>query len=218
MTDHARIADDLAYVRGVAEQGRRAPLLAGPHFLIWGGLGVVALVTHWAALTKALAFLAPERIGLIWIAFAALGTAGSVLAARRAGARPGARSIGNRVSGAVWTSMAFVVLTFALATGLAAYAEPARDVAYVIARFDTILAVAFGGYGVAFYTTGRIADVRWMSYAAAASVLAMATCLFLLGRPALYLFAAAFVLAVVVVPGFLLARGEPAALTDAVDG
>lgn len=212
------IAADLAYVRDVAEQGRSAPLLSGPYFLIWGGLAVVALLVHWAALQGMIAALTQDRIGFIWMVYGITGTVFSALAGRATGRKPGARSIANRVSANVWMANSAMIFTYAIAmtasVAVAGAAGTPLDHTTLALRFDTILPLSFGGYAVAFYVTGQMGDVRWMSWASRASLLATAMCVFLLGQPALYLFAAVFVTLVVVIPGALLLRQEPAALTD----
>jgi len=211
------IAADLAYVRDVAEQGRSAPLLSGPFFLIWGGLTVVALLIHWAALQGLIAALTQDRIGFIWMAYGIVGAVFSAFARRNTGRKPGARSIANRVSANVWMATAAMIFTYAIAMAASVAVAGAADTldrSTLALRFDTILPLSFGGYAVAFYVTGQMGDVRWMSWASGASLLATAVCVFLLGQPALYLFAAVFVTLVVVIPGALLARQEPAPLAD----
>jgi len=211
------LAADIAYVRDVAEQGRSAPLLSGPFFLIWGGLAVVALLTHWATLQGMIAVLNESRIGFIWMAYGIIGSVFSAFAGRATGRKPGARSIANRVSANVWMAVSAVIFTYAIAMAVSvgvAGATDTLDRSTLALRFDTILPLSFGGYAVAFYVTGQMAEVRWMSWAARASLLAVAVCVFLLGQPILYLFAAAFVALVAVIPGALLLRDEPKPLTD----
>lgn len=211
------IAADLAYVRDVAEQGRSAPLLSGPFFLIWGGLAVVALLVHWATLQGMIAALTQDRIGLIWMSYGIIGSVFSAFAGRATRRKPGARSIANRVSANVWMANAAMIFTYAIAMAASVAVAGAADTldrSTLALRFDTILPLSFGGYAVAFYVTGQMGDVRWMSWASGASLLATAVCVFLLGQPALYLFAAVFVTLVVVIPGALLARQQPAALPD----
>lgn len=202
---------DLDYVRTLAREGRQAPLLSGRFFVIWGGLGIAALLVHWAALTGRLPGLADGRIALIWVGYGLVGALLSALAGRAVAAKPGASSIGNRASGAVWSASTAIIFGFAAGAVLRnlAASELGWPVAPLLELFDVILVVAFACYAISFWVTAAIGQVGWMQLASAASFLAMLASLVLVGQPILYLFAAGFLVVVAIGPGVALMLAEP---------
>lgn len=201
-------AADLAYVRAVAEAGRAAPLLSGRFFVTWGVLTIAATLAHWALLTGRLP--APSIAFLwLWVGYGAIGAVANVVLGRSLAGKPGLASPGNRVEGAAWTAVGLAIAAYAgalIVRGLITQGDMPP------ALWDSILAVAFAGYGVAFAVTAAIAGVGWMRLAAGASFLGAGACGFLAGSPALYLVAAVFVAVVVLGPGLMLLRAEPARL------
>ena len=77
--------------------------------------------------------------------------------------------------------------------------------------FDTIPLVAFAGYGLAFHVSAQLGGARWMHGTAIVAWLASGVGLSLTGTPDLYLFCAATVAVLAIIPGVVLLRGEPAA-------
>ena len=77
--------------------------------------------------------------------------------------------------------------------------------------FDTIPLVAFAGYGMSFNVSAQLGGARWVQGMAVLAWLFSGAGLLLVGTPGLYLFAAAAVGILAILPGLVLLRGEPAA-------
>jgi hypothetical protein len=201
---------DLSYLRSLAEKGAKAPLLGGRYLTFWGALIVAAYLGHYAVVSERTPFGA-EALGVIWVAFGIIGVLGMIVLKRTTKAKPGAASFGNLVEREVWTMVGVAVPVYVLGA-LAAIATGAAD--YLI--MDTIMAVALLLYGVAFAVTGRAAEIGWFRLVSVCALVLAGVSLALLGRPELYLFGAAAVSLVGLVPGLILLWGEPAASLEEV--
>ena len=200
---------DLAYLRSVAESGQQAPSLAGRFFIWWGGLAAPALLAHWAIITG-LAGIDPSLVGFVWMAYGIVGTIGSVLLRRALRNKPGTGAINNRGEGAVWNGVMGLIAAYAIGAVVALMAGRGD-----LILFDTIPLVAFGGYGVSFWVSSSLGGPRWMQPMAILAWLASGAGMYLVGTPGLYLYSAAAVAVLALVPGLVLLRGEPAAEAEA---
>jgi len=201
-------ADDLAYVRAMAEAGRKAPLLSGRIYVFWGSLIPVAYLAHWAVLSGRFG-LPAVSMAFIWGGFGICAAIGMPLLIRSLGNKPGRGSMGNRIDNLVWTMVGASIFSFVLGTLLATMVMDQPPWIW-----DFVVALSFAGYGVALYTTGVVSGSTWLrlpSFAAVASTAVVPT---LAGKPELYLFAAAMVMAVVLVPGIRLMLNEPKDLAE----
>ncbi|WP_300545878.1 hypothetical protein [Maricaulis sp.] len=196
---------DLAYLRSVAESGERAAPLGGRFFLWWGGLASIALLAHWFVISGHAGIL-PAYVGFVWMVYGVVGLAGSFVLARTLTGKPGRGAVNNRGESAVWQGMVWLVAAYAIGAVVAMFLGRGHAL-----LFDTIPLVAFGGYGVSYWVTARLGGPRWMTALAIVSWLASGIGLSLVGTAELYLFAAAMVSVLAVVPGIVLLRGEPAA-------
>lgn len=197
--------DDLAYLRSVAEAGEHAPSLAGRYFLWWGGLAAPALLAHWSIITG-LAGIPPHLVGFVWMAYGIIGMTGTFVLHRTLRNKPGAGAVNNRGEAAVWNGVMWLIGAYAVGAVIALIAGRGD-----LLLFDTIPLVAFGGYGVSFWVSSSLGGPRWMRPMAIVAWLACGAGMCLVGTPALYLYSAAAVAVLALVPGLVLVRGEPAA-------
>jgi hypothetical protein len=195
-------ADDLAYVRRLAERGAHAPFLGGRFMAWWGLLVMLAWTAQHFALRGALG-----QSGLvfawIWLGFGIAGPLGQFALARSMPAKPGEGSAGNRAARSVWTAAAFAILSVALGANFAAVKGAGWGV------MDWLVAVSFSVYACALVVTGALGANRTL-LAAGAGAIAMAglfTALIL--HPDRYLLAALGAALTVLLPGLLLLRAEP---------
>jgi hypothetical protein len=196
---------DLAYLRDIAESGQRAPMLGGRFFLSWGGLAAVALTLQWAILSDTLP-VAHSVIGLIWLSYGVIGGMISMILSRGLRGKPGSGAVSNQGEKAAWTGTTGLIFSWAIGV----IAANATGYGHVI-LFDTIPLVAFAGYGIAFWVSHAMGGPGWLKPMAALSWLAAAGGLFLTGTAELYLFCAACVIVLAVLPGLILVKQEPAA-------
>ena len=196
---------DLAFLRDVASSGQHAPSLSGRHFLWWGGLATPALLGHWAIISG-LAGIPVSFVGFVWMAYGIIGLIGSGLLAKSLHGKPGTGAVNNRAEAAAWRGVTWTVTAYALGAVLAMALGRGDPI-----LFDTIPLVAFGAYGLSFSVTAQLGGARWMHAMAILSWLASGIGLKLVGTPGLYLFAAAAVGLLAIIPGVVLLRQEPAA-------
>lgn len=196
----ADLEDNLAYVREVAEAGRKAPYIGGIDLTVFGGLTAAAFASHWAIGAMG---APPVLYPILWMGYGALmGLAGGYTT-KRAKRLPGAGAIGNRVDGVVWNGVLFAIL--AMVVGILGRAYLSGDPKIV----NWMLASSFCLYGVALYTTGRMADQKLLTAAAFLSFVSAAVTALLVDHRHVYLVGAALVGLVMVLPGLVLLAREP---------
>ena len=197
------IRDDLAYMRALADEGRRTPLLGGSILVAAGLIYGTAALAHWAVLADVLD-VGPMMLNAIWgVAVVAFLIALFVLKARLGG-KPGAWAMANKVSGAAWGGMGGA----SFAIGLSLFAAVYRTGDWIfMALFPPVI---FALYGAAWIVGSALSDTRWMRWVAIASFAAAVASGLLIGTAEQYLvYAAAFIL-LSVLPGIALMRQEPA--------
>ena len=197
-------AEDIAYVRRVAESGAHAPFLGGRFMAWWGLLVAVAYAAQHLALRGA---IGDGRLifAEIWLGFVAAGLLGQFALARTMPAKPGAGSAGNRAARSVWTAAAFAIGAVVLGAVTAAI----NGAGWAI--LDWTVPVAFSVYACALVVTGALSANRIL-LAGGAGAIAMAgiyTALIL--APERYLIASLGAALTVLLPGLLLVRAEPRA-------
>ncbi len=201
------LADDLAFVRTLAEEGAHAPLVGGRFYVIWGGLmSAASLVVYLNAIGVtqfgAAGYMAP------WFVALAIGWGLSFFISRGVKAKPGAATLGNKTSGSVWfavgvfMTMFFGALLFAhdnyVGAGVPAYF-----------LFSLLFPIGFGLYGVAFMATAVAARVSWLRYFALASWGFSALSVFFLATANQFLIGALGLVVCTLAPGIILMRNEP---------
>ena len=202
--------DDAAYIRGVSEAARGAPLLGGRFLVFWGLLVGAAWTGQWAVLSGAFG-LPAWSLGVLWGAFGVIAGVGMTLLVRGVARKPGRGAVGNRVEASVWTGAGLGLFSYAGAVIVAGLLGALPSVV----AYDSILGVAFVVYAVAFLATAAASGQAWLRGFAALSFTGAGIVPFFLGQPVLYLVSAVIVLAVAVVPGVILLRREPADLPAA---
>ncbi|MFZ4070538.1 MAG: hypothetical protein ACOYJ6_10600 [Caulobacterales bacterium] len=196
----ADLEDNLAYVREVAEAGRNAPFIGGIDLAVFGALTAAAFAGHWAI---GVLGASPALYPFMWMGYGALmGLAGGYTT-KRAKRLPGAGAIGNRVDAVVWNGVTFAILAMAL--GILGRAFLSGDPKMV----NWILPAAFSLYGVALFTTGRMADQKLLTAAAFLAFLSAAITALLVDHKDVYLVGASLVALVMAAPGVVMLAREP---------
>lgn len=197
------LLDDLAYARTLAEEGRQAPLIGGGFLVLFGVLLTIAYTLHWAAASGAAGAGGRQMVGMIWLSFSVLAGLGVVVLRGRTRQLPGAMSVANRVDRHVWQGVALAILTVVAGTILRAITGGDATAP------NAIMAVGFGLYGVALYSTAAISEQSWLRGFAFLAWLASGAMWFYLDTPWTYLLAAGASLLVLVIPGVAMIRREP---------
>lgn len=183
-----RATEDLAYIRQVIADSRRAVALDATPFLVWGALVVVGILAELAVVRSSIG------VGPVWIwaLLVAAGLAVSALSWRRRRHRSGSLTLADRALGALWMGCwtAMVVI------GFGGFFLADLSGAALIAPLAAVM-------GTGFFVTGVLADhllVRWLGIA---WWLVAVTLFPLSGTAALIGFGVAMVL-FQVLPGLLL--------------
>jgi len=197
------LADDIEFVRQMAEEGASAPTLGGRFTVWWGLLVSAALICHWATITGQFP-LQPHMVGLVWMVMAIVGVIGNFVLGKALSDKPGLSAPGNRAESAVWPVITAGIFIYAIAI---ACAVTLRD--QPILLFNTIIPVAFILHAVGAALSGSLFQraASWM--VVAVSLLLAGLCMFWIDRPEIYLLAAAGVFLTQVIPGLIDLRAEP---------
>ena len=201
--DVQAIREDLAFMRALAQEGRRAPLVNGQSLLVGGAVYGLAGTLAWLVAIRILA-LPRWWEGAVW----PLATVGYVsyvkfwCAARR-DRMPGATAITNRAVGAAWRGIGYALLSLLLASWLIAYELKSTMV------FAVFPSVVLAIYGAAWVVASAMSEVKWLPAVAVACFLSSVAIGLTADSPAIYLVTAVAVFATMSIPGWLLMRGEP---------
>lgn len=200
--------DDLSFVREMTEAGRDAPLLGGRFFVFYGALLPIIYAAQWMILDGRFGF-PQSSIAFVWIAFGVIVTIAKPMLIASLKRKPGRGALGNRVESVVWTVSGFTI--FSAFVG-ALFGSVVMGQSFIV--WDFILAAAFGAYGIALYTTGEISSAHWLKPYAIVAIAGAGVVPVLAGRPEVYLFAAAIIIAISLVPGLRLMANEPKSLPE----
>lgn len=197
------LAEDLDYVRTLAEEGRHAPLLGGSFLMFWGTLNALAWGAQWALLNG---FLTPNptwHFMALWTTYGVIAGVGSSLLSSRIRALPGMSSLSNRVERAAWAGAG--IGTGAVVVGAIGHTFATRE----FTSPDVIMPAAFALYGAALLVTSIVTQEKWLGgFAALAFLVSVALGVFL-SAPWFYLAGAIASLVVLLTPGVMLLRKEP---------
>jgi len=136
MTDvQNTLGEDIAYLKTLAEEGRAAPVLAGPYMALGGGLfGVTSLLAY--AIQAGFLPLPPQALGWIWPASGLAFVFALPFLNRRTRSRMGSASTLNETIGRAVTLQQQQAVRRAYQTGFKAFMEekdPTNRVAIALA-------------------------------------------------------------------------------------
>jgi hypothetical protein len=197
-----RTAEDLSFLRSLAEAGRDAPVTAGPYLVAGGGwFGAASLLIG----LNDMGFLAlPGNVIVALMLGATAGFAVTLYLLIRRDSRH-VPNTANRVVGAAWSAAGFGIFSFFVAVAIVA----ARSGNGFI--MNSIALAVLTLYGSAWQLTGAVTGQRWMT---GVTVLTFASLLIVaaaVGTPYAWVAYAAALALSAVVPGLYLMRLAQAA-------
>jgi hypothetical protein len=196
------LKDDIAFMKALAQEGRRTPLLGGSVLVSAGLIFGFASLGHWAITADVLA-VPGYWLAVLWtIATVAFAIALYVLSGRVA-RKPGAGSPANQAANAAWAGVGGAVFTLGVALVLISIRLQTEIFSVVIPS------LIFALYGAAWVVSGSMARkvwVNWVGYGCWAAAVFVA---FFAGDTAQYLIYALCFVFFVTVPGLVLMREEP---------
>ncbi len=203
MTRTPSLADDLNYIRDLAEAGQNAPLLGGRFLAMWGGLVSLAYLGHFLIATGTVQ-LGGMAYLYLWIAFGVLGGIGQFLLVSGVRGKAGQASAGNRVQGVLWTTSGMFLSVYFL--GLIARMLLTGE---GVEGFYWSVPMVLGLYGIGQFVTGEISGQPALKFAGIAAFAGVLAAVFLTGTEYIWLVGAVSAFLAVCVPGLLLMRAEP---------
>lgn len=196
-------ADDIAWMRRLAEEGGQAPMQGASILFMAGLLYGAASVFHWAAVTNLIPVGGEQSLWIGWLAATLTFFVTLFVVIGRLKRQGGVTTAANKATGIVWSAMGWGI--FALFLSLSTVGYRLGDAA-ATALFGLVPSVILVFYGVGWAVTATMHRSRplWglaFGSFAAAPVLAAFT-----GSPDQYLAYAAALFLFMALPGFLLMR------------
>jgi hypothetical protein len=201
--DVQAIRDDLAFMRALAQEGRRAPLLIGHNLMVGGvALGTTCLVC-WAIAAHVLALPRWWEAGIWAIVTPLYMFYCYVRRTQWRNAQPGATAITNRAVQAAWRGVGYSLLILAVATGVAAYQMK------TMAPFGLFPSIIMAFYGLGWMVAAAMSETKWLHTVSVASFIMAVLLAFVSDTKAGYVVMAAALYLLMALPGWLLTRAEP---------
>nr|WP_313519851.1 hypothetical protein [Brevundimonas diminuta] len=197
------VHDDIAYMKALAQEGRQAPLLAGPVMVAAAIVFGLASVAQWVV-ASGLIDVTPWAQFWIWVVASAIFVLDLAFLTHRMKNKPGASSVGNRAVGAAWTGVGFGIFVTWLALMVIGFKTGDW---FLMNLMPTIVVVA---YGSAWMVAAFMSRARWMMGVALTSYAGAVVLAWFAGDQAIYLVHAILLLLVAFIPGLILMRQEPA--------
>ncbi len=200
--DIQTVHDDIAYMRALATDGRRAPLLGGSILIAAGLLFGGASVVHYGIDSELLA-LPPVAYAWLWGGSMLLFFLALIVLQRRIGKLPGAMSLANRAAGTAWMGVGLVIFTTSISMAVIGWKYETPIPALL---FPSLI---FAVYGAAWAVSATVSGLKWQWVLAIAAWIAAPGLALLSGEPALWLAYAAGLFAFALLPGIALVRQQP---------
>ncbi len=195
------LRDDIAFMRALADEGVRPPLLAGPTMMLAGAVWGVSCFAAWVEMKFAHPSIWTQNAILIAPLVIFLGVLPFFRARNRR--MPGYKSPANRAVGIAWAGAAWGI--FALAACIIVSAWVTKNGALITMMPQIVIVL----YGVAWTVSAAMTRDRFLWATAIASYIsAIATSPFM-NTPDGYLAFAIVLVLIAFIPGFVLWRREP---------
>lgn len=200
MTDDVKaIRDDLAFLRALAEDGARTPLLGGSLLAAAGGCYGTASLIQWLVLTDVIAVPKVWLFGL-WALTVAVHMTLQGLLICKVGKVPGADSTANRAHHDVWTGVGIACFVLFAALGVASWKA---QTGLLIGFAPSIVLVL---YGAAWWVAASVSKLAWIRLVAVASFAAAIALGLLIGSTTVWLAYGVALFLLAFAPGLLLMR------------
>jgi hypothetical protein len=200
----AKAAEDLAFLRDLAEAARNTPFRGGDYLIAAGGWFALASLVVWLG---AHGVLGPSR-SLAYFAFpiCGLGFAGTVAYLMRRD-RGRVETAANRALGMAWAAISWSILAFCAGAMVMAY----RGQPFVL---NTITMFVVSVYGIGWALAATITRQGWMSVTAFFTFLTVPVFGALVGSGQEFLAYAITLVLIAVIPGLHLRAAARVPVTD----
>jgi len=197
------LKDDIAYMRGLAEEGRKGPVLGASILFSCGLIYSLAAVASWLIHSGRVAIALPFP-GAEWWAAAAVQVAVVIVMARQLRGHTGAANSSSRLFGVVWGSLGFAICACALVIAMLHWRFQQPMV--WMAMPGIVMAI----YGAGWWVNAWLVRRPWMHVVSLASYAAAVLTAYIIDLPGSLglLVYAGVIFAIICVPGLILMR-EP---------
>lgn len=198
------IGEDLAFIRALAQEGRRTPVLGGAILAGAGFIYGLAAVAHWSVAVGVVE-VGPLAYWVIWgAALVAFFTLLFWVTQRLKGA-PGAQAMPNRAMSAVWAALGGA--SSAVIVGLFIAGWRLDQFGAFVSMIPTVILALHGaGWSVA----SALSDRPWVKWVAGGSYLAAVGLAAMIGQAEQWLAYGAALVLLVGLPGLAMLRPAPA--------
>lgn len=198
---------DIAWLKGLAEDGAKAPIQGGSILLAAGLIWGTASVAHWSIASGLLAVDPSVYSGVWGVALVAfLGCL--VVLIGRLKRQGGVETAANRAFGTVWSALGWGIFSlFASLILLDVNRASGADMASWALAIPSII-MAF--YGIGWAVTAAMLKQRWLWLLAIGTFVAAPALAYLSGSTVQYLAYAAALYGLVALPGYLFMRAAKA--------
>jgi hypothetical protein len=196
------VHDDIAYMKALAQEGRRAPLLGGA-ILITAGLvfGLASLVAY--GIDSGILNVPPVAYAFLWGGAMLVFFVILAWQIRKTDRKPGAQSAANRAAGAGWMGVGLGIFVMSLSMAVIGWKVQSPIPSLI---FPSLI---FALYGSGWAVSATMSDQKWQWTLAIACWIAAPLIAFLTGSPLMWLAYAAGLFLFALLPGVLLVRQEP---------
>ncbi|MFW2342996.1 hypothetical protein [Brevundimonas sp.] len=195
--------DDIAYIRSLAEEGRKTPVLGGGILIVAGAVFGIASLIHFG-IDSGLIAAEPVVYNYVWLGALVLFFIGLIGLKSKIRGKPGARSAVNRAVGAGWMGVGLGIFTMALSMAILSYKLQSEVPAYL---FPSLI---FALYGAGWAVSATMSGQKWQWWLAIGGWVGAPAIASLIGTPLLWLGYAAGLVLLALIPGLILVRQEPA--------
>lgn len=197
------VRDDIAYMRGLAHEGRKTPLLGGSILIAAGLIFGAASVGHWA-IEAGVVDLPGQALNGVWLTALVVFLVALAMLRVGIGRKPGAFSPVNKATGAAWMGVGIGIFVMAIAMSVVAWKVQSG---IPVLLFPPLI---FALYGAGWAVSATMSDKKWLWWLAIGAWIATPMIALLTGEPEQYLAYAAGLLLLTVLPGVVMVREEPA--------
>lgn len=196
------VHDDIAYMKALAQEGRRAPLLGGS-ILISAGLifGLASIAAY--GIDSGILDVPPIAYAILWGGAMLVFFVVLMFQIRRTDRKPGAQSAANRAAGAGWMGVGLGIFVMSLSMAVIGWKVQSPIPSLI---FPSLI---FALYGSGWAVSATMSDQKWQWKLAIACWIAAPLIAFLTGSPLMWLAYAAGLFLFALLPGVLLVRQEP---------
>ena len=201
--DIKSMKDEIAYIKALAEEGRRTPLVGGAILIAAGLIFGCASVGHWL-IEAGVLVLPPVALAVIWMGALILFFICLYVLIGRSKSRPGAASLVNTAVSAAWMGVGLLIFTMSISIAVISWRVQSPLLTLI---FPSMI---FAAYGSAWAVSATMSRARWQWVLAIGAWAAAPLIATLVGTDWIWLAYAGGLFALALLPGVILVRQEPA--------